>query len=98
MHNGIFYKFALDFVGLYGGDEFAQKAAGQELSGLRCYFEWAAQREGADMNLPLMLVVDAHGFRVIATSLLPLGEFTLRYGSDDGGRSVRASDQRLNEL
>jgi len=34
--NGIFFKFALDSVGLYGGHVFAAKAAGCELRGTNC--------------------------------------------------------------
>lgn len=36
---GILFKFAIDFEGIYGGDEGAMKAAGQELKGLTEYFQ-----------------------------------------------------------
>lgn len=35
---GILFKFALDVRGLYGGDEYAMKAASHELKGLQCLF------------------------------------------------------------
>lgn len=36
---GILFKFALDSRGLYGGDEYAMKAAAHELKGLQCLFQ-----------------------------------------------------------
>jgi len=35
---GIFFKFAIDAFGVYGGDDFAMKAAGHELNGLKAYY------------------------------------------------------------
>jgi hypothetical protein len=36
---GILFKFALDTRGLYGGDEYAMKAASHELKGLQCLYQ-----------------------------------------------------------
>jgi hypothetical protein len=36
---GILFKFALDVRSLYGGDEYAMKAASHELKGLQCLFQ-----------------------------------------------------------
>ena len=37
------------------------------------------------------------GYRVIACSLLPLSESSLKYGSDDGGRTIHTDEPALNE-
>lgn len=36
---GILFKFASDKYGLYGGDEYAMKAAGHELKGLMGFYK-----------------------------------------------------------
>jgi hypothetical protein len=43
-----------------------------------------------------MVVVDFHGYRLLAASLLPLGKHTLVYGSEDGGRTIRADHPEAN--
>jgi hypothetical protein len=40
--------------------------------------------------------IDYKGFRMVAMCLLPLDVTSLRYGSDDGGKTVVASDPTLN--
>lgn len=37
MHEGMFFKFALDFKGLYGGTEFSMKAANHERKGTQVH-------------------------------------------------------------
>lgn len=37
------------------------------------------------------------GFRIFATSFLPLGENSLKYGSNDYGRTAHADDPELNK-
>ncbi|KNC56085.1 aminotransferase [Thecamonas trahens ATCC 50062] len=85
IHNGIFYKFALDVHGLYGGDDgVAMKVASLEMTFLlTCMAE-----EVPGIAFPLMAVVDYKGFRLSAMSLLPISDSSLVYGSDDGGQSV----------
>ena len=80
-------RFVADFDGLYGGDEFAYKSASHELKGLRAYM----QCELADLRTPLFCLVDFAGFRVIATSVLPLSKGSLVYGSCDAGAWVGVS-------
>eukprot|EP01113_Clastostelium_recurvatum_P045048 TRINITY_DN7684_c0_g1_i8.p1 TRINITY_DN7684_c0_g1~~TRINITY_DN7684_c0_g1_i8.p1 ORF type:complete len:1138 (-),score=347.00 TRINITY_DN7684_c0_g1_i8:32-3445(-) len=92
LRDGIFFKFAVDVFGLYGGDQYASKAAGHELKGLMAYFN--CQIPG--LLLPLMALIDYRGFRLIATSSLPIGEDTLVYGSMDGGVTVLNSDPALD--
>lgn len=89
VHAGVVFKFALDFDGLYGGDEESGKAAKHELRGLGAL----AACDVPGLNFPLTAVYDYLGYRVIATCVLPIGSDTLRYGSADGGRTVHADEQ-----
>jgi hypothetical protein len=109
LHANILFKFALDTLvargdgsktWLYGGPdgpdhEAAIKAAGRELLGRDKY--WLAWVNG--LHLPLMVLIDYKGFRLIAMPLLPISsKMTLRYGSSDGGSTVHASDAQLNAM
>lgn len=91
---GIFFKFAIDAFGVYGGDEFAQKAAGHELAGLKAYYNCAIE----GLNTPFMLLMDYRGYRLIATTKLPLSGASLIYGSADGGITVHKDDGVMNEM
>lgn len=105
--NGILFKFCVDMlipvpggtpVWMYGGhernDKNAMKAGSLELQGLS---NWFAQFIPG-LRFPLVALIDYKGYRIIATSMLPVGPHTLRYGSCDGGRTVLASDPVLNRL
>ena len=66
--DGIFFKFALDNLGIYAGDHNAMKAAGHELKGLaafmNCQVLLSQSLSCSPLNLPLYL--------------LPLFSFSLR--------------------
>ena len=82
---GVFFKFVTDDQGLYGGLDRAARAAEHELDGIRAIFD----AHVAGVHVPLMMIIDHLGYRLIATSRLPLGgSETLIYGSDDQGRTV----------
>lgn len=70
------------------GDEYAAKAAGRELQGLQGYLRWIVNT-GNKLFTALFCLVDYAGYRVIASSLLPIGKDTLVYGSCDAGKTVR---------
>lgn len=91
---GLLFKFAVDVPPhyLYGSDEYAQKAAGHELKGLN---QWSLNSEG--LHFPLMALVRYCGFTLVALSMLPVGNGSLVYGSDDAGRSVHFDDDELYE-
>jgi hypothetical protein len=89
--NGILFKFALDFNGIYGGDENAAKAAGHDLKGSVHFF--LASEPG--LHLPLMALINYMGFCLVAMSLLPISSKTLKYGSSDSGVTVHADDDDL---
>lgn len=98
LKDGIFFKFATDAHGIYGGDEFSSKAASQELLGQQHVLRWIKANKVPNAYVPLMTVCDVRGYRIIATSLLPLGKGSLKYGSDNGGETVHCSDPSANQL
>jgi hypothetical protein len=51
-----------------------------------------------ELHYPFMLVIDQRGFRIIATTRLPINKETLKYGSGDGGQTIHKDDKRLNRL
>ncbi|PRP82048.1 hypothetical protein PROFUN_03738 [Planoprotostelium fungivorum] len=83
VHAGILYKFAKDWKGIYGGDEFCMKSASNEQKGLTRYFS-----AGVGLRVPLMSLIDYMGYRLIAISILPIDKSTLQYGSMDFGRNM----------
>jgi len=88
VHN-ILFKFALDLFGLYGNsDENAQKAAGHDLKGLIHYWGAGVSR----LHFPLMALIHYMGHCLIAMSILPLGANSLKYGSNDGGKTLHFDD------
>jgi hypothetical protein len=51
IYHGILFKFAMDWMNIYGGDQFAMKAAGHELKSVVRYYGC----EG--IHVPLMALV-----------------------------------------
>jgi Clustered mitochondria/WD domain, G-beta repeat/Translation initiation factor eIF3 subunit 135 len=102
--HSILLKFACDSHGIYGGHHFAAKAAGHELNAVRLVSAARAtigslrERDGDNDNdqvlptihLPLVALIDVRGWRIFASSLLPIDDTTLQLGSFDGGQNVRA--------
>lgn len=88
----ILFKFAID-MGVFEGDHSsAAKVAGLELQGLRAYY--GTHTPG--LHFPLMAMIDKKGFRLIASSLLPLKE--LIYGSNDAAHTIFRENDDLNKL
>jgi len=94
-HNSIFFKYAIDTKGLYGDDMFAMKVAGHELKGLTAYMSCGML---IGLSFGLMCLIDYRGYRLIATSELPISFDTIRYGSCDGGNTIHCSDEHMNTL
>lgn len=90
----IFFKFAVDQKGLYPSDLYAMKVAGHELKGLTALVSIGMM---LGLNFPLLALIDYKGFRLVATSVLPISDETLVYGSCDGGNTVK-SDKPFLEL
>ncbi|KAA0177937.1 hypothetical protein FNF27_00485 [Cafeteria roenbergensis] len=104
--SGIFFKFAIDAHGLYGGDAFAAKAAKHELTSVQALAAAAAMTSaagagagaegvGLSLGIPLLATVDYLGQRLLACSILPVGPTTLAYGSANAGADVLASSPQL---
>jgi hypothetical protein len=108
IHEGIFYKFASDEHNLYKDIERAMKTSLHELKGLTALVDWELKTVGLSaVKFPLIVLIDYRGYRLAATSILPLGSSTLVIGSGDGGATIhtaqkgvgagRASTARLGE-
>jgi len=90
----IVFKFAEDSADVCDGCGVrAAKRAGRELSGLIDYANCCVPL----LQLPLMVLVDYLGHRLVATSTLPVSNSTLVYGSVDGGVTVCAESARVNK-
>lgn len=89
--NGILFKFAVDWKGIYTSDEYAMKAASHELKGLESFLDFSP-----GVRVPLICLIDYLGFRLIALSLLPINGATLVYGSDNAGHTVSSEDEAGN--
>lgn len=92
---GIFFKFAID-NGMYQGEENAGKAAGLELRALDSIFQNYEVLWPTGINTVPMVLIDYHGWRLIATATLPLHGASLVYGSRDAGKTVEASNDDFN--
>jgi hypothetical protein len=90
----VLFKFAID-QGVFGGDHsYAAKVAGLELQGLHAYY--GTQTDG--IHFPLMAMIDKKGFRLIASSLLPLAKDSLVYGSNDAAQTIHRDNEEFNRL
>jgi hypothetical protein len=105
----IFFKLCVDSHGLYGGDEGAAKAAGNEMRQVffcSASFPYTAYRglieysdcRLANLRFPLVVLIDYLGSRIIAEPILPIDRTTLVYGSSDGGRTIRSEDEQVRRL
>lgn len=96
IQNSIFFKYAIDSHQLYGGnDEHAMKVAGHELKGGTALMSCGMM---LGLNFGLMCLIDYRGYRLIATSSLPISQDTIVYGSCDGGHTVHADNSELNSI
>lgn len=57
IYEGIFFKFSIDLLDLYGSDEFAMKAAGHEMSGANAYLSTILSKQVTNLAVPLMCLV-----------------------------------------
>ncbi|CAB1111176.1 unnamed protein product [Ectocarpus sp. CCAP 1310/34] len=89
---GILFKLADGSKGPYlGNDEAAAKGAGHDLRGATHYL--ATRIRG--LRYALQCLIDYKGFRMTAQAVLPVNKESLRYGSDDGGKTVHNDDESL---
>ena len=90
--DGILYKFERDWRGIYGGDTFAAKMAGNALRSLRS----VGKVDSSNILGPMVTIVDYKGFRVRCVAELPIDSGTLVYGSEDEGETVLAKNETYN--
>jgi len=103
--DNILFKFAADSelaksgIFMYGGDskrdDLAMKAASIEMRNMQIIL---SESKEIDLFVPLMSVIDFQGHRIIASSILPINDSTLSYGSADAGVTVHNSNNELNNL
>lgn len=94
---GILFKFAVDvqlpdsdcwMYGKHAPDNIgAMKAAASELRHIVALSNAVGD---TDLRVPLMALIDYRGFRLVASSLLPISSHTIVYGSDNAGFNVYA--------
>ena len=102
--DNILFKFSLDNVlgnsdvYMYGGneqrDDLAMKAASIEMRNMQVILT----ARNSKLLMPLMCVLDFQGHRIIASSLIPIDDTTLAYGSSDAGATVMKTNPELNEI
>jgi tetratricopeptide (TPR) repeat protein len=89
---GMFFKFAVDEYDLYGGNEYAAKAANHEFRHLQLLMAHAISgARGPCLHFPLMTLITFRGFRLIATTVLPIDASTIVYGSANAAVSVHSA-------
>ena len=74
------------------GTENAMKSASHELIGLDAYFTHGLRE---NVHFPLLCVIDYGGYRLLASSQLPISGETLVYGSGNAGKTVNFSPNLL---
>ncbi|KAL6041073.1 Clu domain-containing protein [Balamuthia mandrillaris] len=107
LSHGIWFKYAVDVLRsdkkgsspptwMYGidapDDEKAMKSGGHELKGSIAFMDAAVQ----DINIPLMVLIDYLGFRLVAIAQLPISAKTIVYGTADGGESIHNSSPQMD--
>ena len=95
-HNVVF-KFQVDYLSLYGGDENAAAAGNHELVGLSAYYRVISTLRGVGIHVPLACLIDYRGFRLWAVSRLPISSHTLILGSNDGGSHIVNLDPNVSQ-
>lgn len=97
IHKGMFFKLVRDCevdsgLWLYGEKEAsieaACKAAANDLRGANFYLT-QFDTLGVPLVVPVHVLLDFHGFRLIAIPFLPLAKETIVYGSGDAGKSTQ---------
>ncbi|PRP83340.1 hypothetical protein PROFUN_09321 [Planoprotostelium fungivorum] len=86
--NNILFKFAVDEKnGIFGGDD-AQAAkdqvAGHDLKGLISVYNCNI----SGLSLPMMVLIDYKGFRLVAMTILPIHKRSIVYGSSNACATV----------
>ena len=107
IHANVFFKLAVSNNGMYGdgGNAAAAKTAGNELTNLGAIAKLVVSQRTVERGkvvilrpkiphvfIPFAMICDFDGFRIFASTLVPIGDDTIQYGSSDGGRTVYNRD------
>ncbi len=78
----------------------SMKVAGHELKGMQCLASYFLDKGSVGAHLPLTALIDSRGHRLLATSVLPISNATLVYGSDNAAFdcNVAHSDPTLRVI
>jgi hypothetical protein len=79
-------------------DHAAAKVGSHELKGSILYFNALTREEHRLIGIPLVVLVDYMGFRLVAESLLPIDRNTLIYGTSDAGKTMFNKDPDFNKV
>jgi hypothetical protein len=93
----VFFKYSVDNNQMYGSDSAAQKAAGNEIRAINAI----VNKNINHLYVTLTLIVRYRGHAMVAQAFCPIstdGTDSLVYGSNDGGKTVVNSDNKLNAL
>ncbi len=91
----IYFKFAVDNNNLLGSDEYAMKVAGHELNSMIELFNC----DIPNLNFAMMSLIDYRGYRLIASSLVPIkGNATIVHGTADAGKTIHSSNGSVQEM
>jgi hypothetical protein len=94
--DSIFFKFNDDARKIYGGTLNAYKAGENELKNASYLFD-AMFHFYPQFRVPLFAIIDYYGYQVSCIAYLPLERhFSLLYGSDDCGESVKTDASIAN--
>jgi len=90
IRDGIFFKLASDDNSIFGGHNHlaASKSAKHELKNLMHLIDCRIEK----LHFPLCAVISFRGRTLIALSQLPIDKTTLKYGSQDGGLTIKSGD------
>tara|TARA_R110002050_G_scaffold299314_1_gene464532 strand:+ start:996 stop:1304 length:309 start_codon:yes stop_codon:yes gene_type:complete len=69
-----------------------------ELKGSIAYFNCLTAEEHKKIGIPLVVLVDYMGFRLVAESLLPINKNSLIYGTSDAGKTMHCDDPEFNKV
>lgn len=89
---GILFKFRFYNGSRKGCNELISKSLSHEFKGLLTFRNAIGMN---DIHYPLMALIDYRGHRIVATSLLPITNNTLKYGSIDGINFVKKDDKAI---
>eukprot|EP01127_Copromyxa_protea_P019689 TRINITY_DN6444_c0_g2_i4.p1 TRINITY_DN6444_c0_g2~~TRINITY_DN6444_c0_g2_i4.p1 ORF type:complete len:903 (+),score=135.68 TRINITY_DN6444_c0_g2_i4:266-2710(+) len=98
-YDGIFFKLATDPFKLYGGVHFSIKAAGHELKAFNELVKVSNLISVTpSLHFPMITLIDYLGYRLVAVAALPISRKTLKYGSDDGCKTIHNQLPELQDL